>query len=60
MGKAMPGLYGRRASRLEKYLLGYKTGTRKGTLMPRIVRGYSNAQLTDLAGYFSTARASGR
>ena len=59
-GNALPALYGRRANRLKKYLLGYKSGKRKGTLMPRIVRGYSDEQLTSQANYFSSAKASGR
>lgn len=55
-GNALPALYGRRAGRLEKYLQGYKTGKRTGTLMPRLVRGYSDEQLAALARYFSTTR----
>ena len=53
---AIPSLYGRKARRLEKYLLGYKRGTRKGTVMPRIARGYSAAQLTQLAAYFAQTK----
>jgi len=53
-GNAIPTLYGRRASRLEKYLLSYKAGARKGTLMPRIVSGYTDKQLTQLALYFAS------
>jgi len=52
-GNAIPALYGRKARRLEKYLLGYKAGTRKGTLMPRIARGYTDEQLTELAHFFA-------
>ena len=56
-GRALPELYGRRAKSLEQQLLGYKRGTRKGTLMPRIARAYSEQELSELADYFANARA---
>lgn len=57
LGRALPELYGRRATSLKQQLLGYKRGTRQGTLMPRIARAYSEQELSELADYFANTRA---
>ncbi|MEK8048684.1 cytochrome C [Ideonella sp. DXS22W] len=50
---AVPGLAGERASRLNELMLQFKRGERPATVMHQIAKGYSDAQLQDLAGYFS-------
>lgn len=49
----VPGLAGERAGRLHELLLQFKRGERPATVMHQIAKGYSDAQLEALAGYFS-------
>lgn len=49
----LPRLAGRRARGLTRKLLGYRDGSRAGTVMPRIAAGYTPAQLRGLANYFA-------
>lgn len=51
-GPVMPPLAGMKADVLEARLAEYRAGTRPGTVMPQIVRGYSEAQLRLVARYF--------
>jgi hypothetical protein len=37
-------------------LMAFRTGDRKATIMHQITRGYSELQLEQLAGYFSTLK----
>ena len=53
MRSAIPVIAGRRAETLKKQMRAYRDGTRKGTLMPRLLAGYSDAQINELANYFS-------
>ena len=50
---AIPVLAGRRAETLKKQMRAYRDGTRKGTLMPRLLAGYSDEQIIKLANYFA-------
>lgn len=49
----VPGLAGERAGRLAELLQQFKRGERAATVMHQIAKGYSDAQLEALAGYFS-------
>jgi sulfide dehydrogenase cytochrome subunit len=58
-GRAEPGmaaLAGRDQAELQKILLEYKTGTRPATLMHQITKGYSDEQLSQIAGYFAAQK----
>lgn len=57
LSRALPELYGRRASTLKQQLLGFKRGTRDGTLMPRLIAAYSEQELHELADYFANSSA---
>ena len=48
-----PALTGQSAKTLAAKLFGFRDGTRNGTVMPRIGRGYSRAELEALARYFA-------
>ena len=52
-GSAMRALAGMRAPYLAEQLLAFRSGERPGTVMPQIAKGYSDAQIARLAGYFS-------
>lgn len=53
-GQLIPVLAGRRATSLEQQMLGYRDNKRSGTLMPRLLKAYSDQQISELAKYFST------
>ena len=58
-GKAEPGmaaLAGRDQAELQKILLEYKAGTRPATLMHQIAKGYTDEQLSQIAGYFAAQK----
>lgn len=50
---AIPTLAGQPAERLRRLLLDFKYLVGQATLMPRIAKGYSDAELAALADYFS-------
>lgn len=50
---AIPSLAGRPADDLAAALLAYRDGTRGGTIMDRIARGYTPEQIALLAAWFS-------
>lgn len=52
-GPATPRLAGRSRDELVSAMDAYRAGTRAGTVMPQIARGYTEAQLAQLATYFS-------
>ncbi|MDE2049206.1 MAG: c-type cytochrome [Betaproteobacteria bacterium] len=52
-GSALPGLAGMPAEALIKAMAEFKAGTRPATLMHQIAKGYSDAQIAQLAGYFA-------
>jgi cytochrome c553 len=56
-GPLMASLAGRPAAAVEATLLDYRRGTRPGTVMPQITRGYTEAQLRLVAAYFAAVPA---
>jgi sulfide dehydrogenase cytochrome subunit len=55
-GEALIPLVGRPRDYLLTQLMAFRTGDRKATIMHQITRGYSELQLEQLAGYFSTLK----
>lgn len=49
----IPALAGRAADELKASLQAYKRGTEQGTIMNRIARGYSDAEIGIIADYFA-------
>lgn len=54
---AVPGLAGRPAEELVRLLQAFKSGTRAGTVMPQLAKGYDDAQIDLLARYFAAQSA---
>lgn len=52
-GSAIAGLGGRDRDELLARLIGFRDGSRAGTVMPQIAKGYTPAQLSQLAGWFA-------
>jgi sulfide dehydrogenase cytochrome subunit len=52
-GSAMPALAGRPAAWLMEQLLAFKSGARPATVMHQIARGYSDAQIAQIAAFFA-------
>ncbi|HEY4065349.1 MAG TPA: c-type cytochrome [Burkholderiaceae bacterium] len=51
----LPGLAGVPKDLLIEQMKAFKSGTRPGTVMPQIAKGYSDAQIEQLAAWFSKA-----
>jgi len=52
-GKAMPPLAGMKAPLMLELMADYRSGAQPGTVMPQIVKGYTEAQLRLVATYFA-------
>lgn len=52
-GSAMRALAGMPAPYLAEQMLAFKSGARPGTVMPQLAKGYSDAQIAQLAAYFA-------
>jgi sulfide dehydrogenase cytochrome subunit len=52
-GAAVPGLAGMPAARLTEQMKAFKSGARPGVVMHQIAKGYSDAQIEQLAAYFA-------
>jgi sulfide dehydrogenase cytochrome subunit len=52
-GPAMPPLAGMKAELMLGLLADYRRGAQPGTVMPQIVKGYTEAQLRLVAAYFA-------
>ena len=52
-GSAVPALAGMPRDQLATQLKAFKTGSRPSTVMGQLAKGYSDAQLEQLADYFS-------
>ena len=50
---ALPALAGMAAPVLIERMQAYRSGARPGTVMPQIAKGYSDAQIAELADYFA-------
>jgi cytochrome subunit of sulfide dehydrogenase len=55
-GAAVPGLAGMPASYLADQMRAFKAGTRPATVMHQIAKGYSDAQIDAIAGYFAVQK----
>jgi len=54
-GTSLPGLAGVPAPMLIEQMKAFKTGARTGTVMPQLAKGYSDAQIEQLAAWFAQA-----
>ena len=52
-GSTVPGLAGRPAEYIVERMKSYKDGSRQASVMHQIAKGYSEAQIQQLAGYFA-------
>jgi cytochrome c553 len=55
-GSPLPPLAGRSRDDLLAQLKAFKAGTRPSTIMQQLARGYSDAQLEQLAAFFAAQR----
>ena len=58
-GAVLPGLAGLPAAYLAEQMKAFRNGTRSATVMHQIAKGYSEAQIEQLAAYFSAQKAEG-
>ena len=59
-GSAMPALAGMPVAYMTEQMKAYKGGTRPGSVMPQIAKGYSDAQIAQLAAYFAQPSVGGK
>jgi cytochrome subunit of sulfide dehydrogenase len=59
-GAALPGLAGLPAPYLAEQMQAFKAGARPGTIMPQLAKGYSDAQIAQLAAYFARSTAAAK
>jgi cytochrome subunit of sulfide dehydrogenase len=52
-GAAFPGLAGMPAAQLAEQMRAFRSGARAGTVMPQLAKGYSDAQIDQLAAWFA-------
>jgi len=52
-GSSVPGLAGRGEAEIAQAMAQFKSGQRSATLMHQIAKGYSDAEIAAIAGYFS-------
>lgn len=50
---AIPAFNGKAADALKKMLIEYKTGAREATVMDRIMKGYSDAQIDTIVNFIA-------
>lgn len=55
-GSSLPALAGMPREELAAQLKAFKAGTRAGTIMPQLSKGYSDAQIGQLASYFAARK----
>jgi cytochrome c553 len=56
VGGVPPSLAGQNKATLLQQLKEYKEGKRPGTIMPQHAKGYTDAQLEQIAGYFAAVK----
>ncbi len=56
IGTRLPRLAGQSEADLLASLKGYKDGSRPGTVMPQLAKGYTDQQLAQLAAYFAAQK----
>lgn len=59
-GAALPGLAGMPAVYFGEQMRAFKGGARAGTVMPQLAKGYSDAQIEQLARWFAQAPSTRR
>ena len=52
-GAALPGLAGLPAGYFSEQMTGFKSGTRPATVMTQLARGFSDAQIEQMARFFA-------
>ena len=57
VGSAVPTLAGMPAAYLAEQMKAFKNGERPGTVMPQLAKGFSDAQIGQLARYFAQPAA---
>ena len=55
-GAAVPGLAGMPASYVVEQMKAFKAGTRPATVMHQLAKGYSDAQIDQIAAYFAAQK----
>ena len=55
-GAAVPGLAGLPAGYMTEQMKGFKSGARQATVMHQLAKGYSDAQIDQLAAYFAAQK----
>jgi sulfide dehydrogenase cytochrome subunit len=55
-GSSVPGLAGTNAATLAANLRAFKAGTKPATIMHQLAKGYSEAQIDQLAAYFAAQK----
>ena len=55
-GSALPALAGMPKDAMLAQLRAFRTGARSATIMHQLAKGYSEAQLEQIAGYFAAQR----
>ena len=53
VNSAIPSIAGRDRAYLEETLKAYKAGTKQGTIMHQLAKGYTDEEIAVLADYFS-------
>ena len=56
-GSAVPALAGQSGDELRRKMLAYKEGKLAGTIMPQLAKGYTDAQIDAIAGWFAAQKA---
>jgi len=54
---AVPALAGMPAAQLVAQMTAFRNGTRSGTVMPQLAKGFNDAQIAQLAAWFAAAPA---
>ena len=52
----VPPLAGRPAADIAKEMIAYKSGERKGTIMDRIAKGFSDEEIQAIAAWYATQK----
>jgi len=55
-GSAVPSLAGMPRDTMVEQMKAFKAGTRPATIMHQLAKGYSDAQIEQLAGYFAAQK----
>jgi cytochrome c553 len=59
-GGAVPSLAGMPAAALAERMNAFKSGSRGGTVMPQLAKGFTGAQISQLAAWFAQAPATAK